>query len=111
MFAPTPQAVVANFGLRYMPEVEVVHVFGFCLQGPPRAEGIPRYEDRTDHDQTFAVWFLRELSYQSALPVTLPEGQLTGASKSIERALDSEAGCEQVMHLIAGVRGAIAGNG
>jgi metal-sensitive transcriptional repressor len=32
-----------------------------------------------------------------------------GQVEAIERALDGEAGCEQVMHLIAGVRGAIAG--
>jgi hypothetical protein len=50
---PTAQAVVADFGFRYMPEVVVVDVFGF--QGPPRAEGIPRYEDRIDRDQPFAI--------------------------------------------------------
>ena len=35
--------------------------------------------------------------------------RVRGQVEAIERALDSEAGCEQVMHLIAGVRGAIAG--
>ena len=35
--------------------------------------------------------------------------RIKGQVEAIERALDSEAGCEQVMHLIAGVRGAIAG--
>ena len=35
--------------------------------------------------------------------------RIRGQVEAIERALDSEAGCEQVMHLIAGVRGAIAG--
>jgi DNA-binding FrmR family transcriptional regulator len=35
--------------------------------------------------------------------------RVRGQVESIERALESEAGCEQVMHLIAGVRGAIAG--
>ena len=35
--------------------------------------------------------------------------RIKGQIEAIERALDSEAGCEQVMHLIAGVRGAIAG--
>ena len=29
--------------------------------------------------------------------------------EAIERALESEAGCEHVMHLLAGVRGALAG--
>ena len=35
--------------------------------------------------------------------------RIKGQVEAIERALDTEAGCEQVMHLIAGVRGAIAG--
>ena len=35
--------------------------------------------------------------------------RIRGQVEAIERALDSEAGCEQVMHLIAGVRGAMAG--
>jgi DNA-binding FrmR family transcriptional regulator len=35
--------------------------------------------------------------------------RIRGQVEGIERALDGEAGCEQVMHLIAGVRGAIAG--
>jgi FrmR/RcnR family transcriptional regulator, repressor of frmRAB operon len=35
--------------------------------------------------------------------------RIRGQVDSIERALSSEAGCEQVMHLIAGVRGAMAG--
>jgi DNA-binding FrmR family transcriptional regulator len=35
--------------------------------------------------------------------------RIRGQVEAIERALDNEAGCEQVMHLIAGVRGAIAG--
>jgi DNA-binding FrmR family transcriptional regulator len=35
--------------------------------------------------------------------------RIRGQVEGIERALDSEAGCEQVLHLIAGVRGAIAG--
>ena len=30
-------------------------------------------------------------------------------SRAIERALDSEAGCDQIMHLIAGTRGAMTG--
>jgi hypothetical protein len=38
----TPEAVVADFGFRYMPEVVVVDVFGFHLRGPPRAKDIPR---------------------------------------------------------------------
>lgn len=35
--------------------------------------------------------------------------RIRGQVEGIERALDGEAGCDQVMHLIAGVRGAIAG--
>jgi FrmR/RcnR family transcriptional regulator, repressor of frmRAB operon len=35
--------------------------------------------------------------------------RICGQVEAIERALDSEAGCEQVMHLLAGVRGALAG--
>jgi len=35
--------------------------------------------------------------------------RIRGQVEAIERALDGEAGCEQVIHLIAGVRGAIAG--
>jgi DNA-binding FrmR family transcriptional regulator len=35
--------------------------------------------------------------------------RIRGQVEAIERALDNEAGCEPVMHLIAGVRGAMAG--
>lgn len=35
--------------------------------------------------------------------------RIRGQVEAIERALEKEAGCDQVMHLIAGVRGAIAG--
>jgi FrmR/RcnR family transcriptional regulator, repressor of frmRAB operon len=35
--------------------------------------------------------------------------RLRGQIDGIERALAQEAGCEQVMHLIAGARGAMAG--
>jgi DNA-binding FrmR family transcriptional regulator len=35
--------------------------------------------------------------------------RLRGQIEAIERALDTEAGCEQIMHLIAGARGAMAG--
>ena len=35
--------------------------------------------------------------------------RIRGQVEGLERALDSEAGCDQVMHLIAGVRGAMAG--
>ena len=35
--------------------------------------------------------------------------RIRGQVDSIERALESEAGCDQVMHLIAGARGAMAG--
>ena len=35
--------------------------------------------------------------------------RIRGQVEAIERALEREAGCEQVMHLIAGVRGATAG--
>jgi DNA-binding FrmR family transcriptional regulator len=35
--------------------------------------------------------------------------RIRGQVEAIERALDNEAGCEQIMHLIAGARGAMAG--
>jgi DNA-binding FrmR family transcriptional regulator len=35
--------------------------------------------------------------------------RIRGQVEGIERALANEAGCEQVMHLIAGARGAMAG--
>ena len=35
--------------------------------------------------------------------------RIKGQVDAIERTLEAEAGCEQVMHLIAAVRGAIAG--
>src|ERR1700722_11008815 len=35
--------------------------------------------------------------------------RLRGQIEAIERALETEAGCEQVMHLLAGARGAMAG--
>lgn len=35
--------------------------------------------------------------------------RIRGQVEAIERALEEEAGCERVMHLIAGVRGATAG--
>lgn len=34
---------------------------------------------------------------------------MRGQVEAIERALESEASCEQVLHLVAGVRGAMAG--
>jgi len=35
--------------------------------------------------------------------------RIRGQVDAIERALDGEAGCEQVMHLLAGCRGAVNG--
>ncbi len=35
--------------------------------------------------------------------------RMKGQMEAIERALEAETGCEQVMQLIAGVRGALAG--
>jgi FrmR/RcnR family transcriptional regulator, repressor of frmRAB operon len=35
--------------------------------------------------------------------------RLRGQMEAIERALEGEAGCEEVMHLLAGARGAMAG--
>jgi FrmR/RcnR family transcriptional regulator, repressor of frmRAB operon len=35
--------------------------------------------------------------------------RLRGQIEAIERALEDEAGCEQVMHQLAGARGALAG--
>ena len=36
-------------------------------------------------------------------------GRIRGQVEAIERALKTDAGCEKVMHQIAGVRGAMAG--
>ncbi|HTC07925.1 MAG TPA: metal/formaldehyde-sensitive transcriptional repressor [Acetobacteraceae bacterium] len=35
--------------------------------------------------------------------------RIRGQVEAIERALETEAGCERVMHLLAGARGAMAG--
>ena len=35
--------------------------------------------------------------------------RIKGQVEAIERALDEEAGCDRVMHMIAGVRGALTG--
>jgi DNA-binding FrmR family transcriptional regulator len=35
--------------------------------------------------------------------------RIRGQVEAIERALESEAGCEKVMHLLAGLRGATSG--
>ncbi|CAM5766317.1 hypothetical protein LMIY3S_01780 [Labrys miyagiensis] len=35
--------------------------------------------------------------------------RIKGQVEAIERALDSELGCDPVMHMLAGVRGSIAG--
>jgi FrmR/RcnR family transcriptional regulator, repressor of frmRAB operon len=35
--------------------------------------------------------------------------RIRGQVEAIERALDGEAGCQQIMHLIAGCRGAVNG--
>ncbi len=35
--------------------------------------------------------------------------RIRGQVEAVERALDAEAGCDQIMHLLAGVRGALAG--
>ncbi len=36
-------------------------------------------------------------------------GRIRGQVEAIERALNDEAGCERIMHMIAGVRGSVAG--
>jgi DNA-binding FrmR family transcriptional regulator len=36
-------------------------------------------------------------------------GRIRGQIEAIERALNDEAGCERIMHMIAGVRGSVAG--
>ena len=36
-------------------------------------------------------------------------GRIRGQVEAIERALAAEAGCERIMHMIAGVRGSVAG--
>ncbi|MBR1219295.1 metal/formaldehyde-sensitive transcriptional repressor [Bradyrhizobium sp. U87765 SZCCT0131] len=35
--------------------------------------------------------------------------RIRGQVEAIERALEEEAGCERIMHMIAGVRGGVAG--
>ncbi len=35
--------------------------------------------------------------------------RIRGQVEAVERALESEAGCEQIMHLVAGCRGAVNG--
>lgn len=35
--------------------------------------------------------------------------RLRGQLDAVERALQAEVGCEQIMHLVAGVRGSVAG--
>jgi DNA-binding FrmR family transcriptional regulator len=35
--------------------------------------------------------------------------RIKGQVEAIERALDNEAGCEKILHLLAGARGALAG--
>jgi FrmR/RcnR family transcriptional regulator, repressor of frmRAB operon len=64
-----------------------------------------------------AVEWGRGVCYLLSMTHTIREKQklltrvrrIRGQVEAIERALDSEAACEQVMHLIAGVRGAMAG--
>jgi DNA-binding FrmR family transcriptional regulator len=36
-------------------------------------------------------------------------GRIRGQVEAIERALSEEAGCERIMHMIAGIRGSVAG--
>ena len=36
-------------------------------------------------------------------------GRIRGPVEAIERALKEEAGCERIMHMIAGIRGSVAG--
>src|SRR5260370_42017063 len=36
-------------------------------------------------------------------------GRIRGQVEAIERALNEEAGCDRIMHMIAGVRGGVAG--
>ena len=36
-------------------------------------------------------------------------GRIRGQVEAIERALFEEAGCERIMHMIAGIRGGVAG--
>ena len=36
-------------------------------------------------------------------------GRIRGQIEAIERALAEEAGCERIMHMIAGIRGSVAG--
>jgi len=36
-------------------------------------------------------------------------GRIRGQVEAIERALSDEVGCERIMHMIAGIRGSVAG--
>ncbi len=69
------------------------------------------------------MWFQARLTWHRWLPYlwamahTIREkkkllarvGRIRGQIEAIERALNDEAECERVMHMIAGVRGSVAG--
>ena len=62
------------------------------------------------------TWY-RGVPYISKMTHTVREkkkllarvGRIRGQIEAIERALNDEAGCERIMHMIAGVRGGVAG--
>jgi len=72
---------------------------------------------RTAAPHGFPVAWGGGLCYAAGMTHTIQEKQrllarvrrLRGQVEGIERSLEAEAGCAQVMHLIAGARGAMAG--
>src|SRR5258708_8652708 len=62
------------------------------------------------------TWY-RGVPYMTAMTHTIREkkkllarvGRIRGQVEAIERALNEEAGCDRIMHMIAGVRGGVAG--
>jgi DNA-binding FrmR family transcriptional regulator len=57
----------------------------------------------------YAITYHMAHTIREKKKLLLRVGRIRGQVEAIERALEDEAGCEKVLHLIAGVRGAIAG--
>ena len=55
------------------------------------------------------VWLLMVHTIREKQKLLARVRRIRGQIEAIERALDGEADCERVMHLIAGARGAMAG--
>ena len=56
------------------------------------------------------VWYMERMTHtiRDKLKLTARVRRIRGQVEAIERALDGEAGCEKVMHLIAAARGAMS---